>query len=70
MDEGEVVDGASVVARRKAAEVLELVEAAFHAIAIPVGDLVVRNGNLRERVEGITASAPLSAMACRKSLLS
>ena len=42
MDEGEEVDGSPVIAGGEASEVLEFVEAAFDAISILVGDLVVR----------------------------
>ncbi len=46
MDEGQEVDGPSVVACGEAPEVLEFVEAALDAIAVAVDRLVVRDDHL------------------------
>src|SRR5215210_4645200 len=46
VDEGEEVSGAAVEPRREAAEVLELIEAAFDAVAFLVERDVVRDRNL------------------------
>jgi hypothetical protein len=63
--EGEEVIGPSIVSGCAAPEVLELVEAAFDAVAQLVGRRI-----MRDRVEGITALASMSAMVWRRVLLS
>ena len=65
MDEGEVVAGEPVEPSGEAAEVLELVEAALDAVA-----QLVDQGIVRDRVEGMTASAPILARWARRLLAS
>lgn len=64
------VDCSAFVACCEAAEVFEAVEASLDAIAMPIGGNVMRDGDFAGAVEGITASAPISAMMMRKALLS
>ena len=65
MDEGEVVARQSVEPGGEAAEVLELVEASLDAIAQLVDQWI-----FRDRVEGMTASAPIPARWARRLLAS
>jgi hypothetical protein len=70
VDEGKEVDSPSVVARGDPSEVLELVEAAFDAIARLVTTLVEAEGCLRVGFEGTTGLAPGASTASRKAWLS
>ena len=70
MDKGEVVAHDPVEAVGEAAEVLELVEAAFDAVAEPVDERIVGIGALRERVEWMTAGAPIWSRWRRRLLAS
>jgi hypothetical protein len=64
------VNGAPLVAGGKAPEVLEPAEASLDLVAQLVSGGVVRNGDRRQRFDGITALAPMLAIAARKALLS
>jgi hypothetical protein len=70
VDEAREVDCAAVVTRGETTEVLEAIEAALDAVAVLVGAGVMRDGDLAVALGGITASAFMSAMRWRKSLLS
>ena len=70
MDERHVVVGASVVAGGEAAEVLEAVKASLDAVAMFVGDRIVRDDDLAGAVGWDTAWAFRPAISARKALLS
>jgi len=67
VEEGEVVDGPSVVAGREASTVLELVEAALDAVAVLVGRLVLRALTPRPSSRALSAGSAMMRRAARRA---
>ena len=60
----------AVVPRGDPSEMLELVEASLNQVALLIGLEIVGDAKLRVGLQGITASAPRSAIVWRSALLS